>query len=85
MRLKTGMEFVMFASLRNRLQRARNRRKIIKAMGLKRVRIWVPDTRNPKFAEYLRRQAEKMAEADKQDPTIDSFLDAALAENDDWK
>ena len=79
------MEHVMLATLRNRLQLARNRRKVIKSMGLKRVRIWVPDIRSPKFREYCRRQAEKMAEADRQDPNLDSFLDAALAENDDWK
>ena len=83
--MKTALEHVMFASLHNRLQSARNRRKVIKALGLRRARIWVPDTRSPKFAEYCRRQAEKMAQADNQDPAIDSFLDAALAENDDWK
>ena len=75
----------MFTSLRNRLLRARIRRKAAKDLGLRRVRIWVKDTRRPEFKESCRRQAEMMAEEDRQDPTLDSFLDAALAEIDDWK
>ena len=75
----------MFASLRNRLQRARNRRKVIKAMGLKRVRIWVPDTRSPKFAEYLRRQAEAAAVSDNSDEELSCWMDSAVADVDQWK
>ncbi|MGC3874898.1 antitoxin MazE-like protein [Halomonas sp. GXIMD04776] len=41
----------------------------------------MPNTRAPGFAEECRRQSRLAAEADKQDPTLDAFLDAALMKN----
>ena len=75
----------MFASLNNRLQRARMRRKVKKAVGLKRVSILVPDTRSRKFAEFCRRQAEKAAESDQKDDDLSSWMDSAVADHDQWK
>jgi hypothetical protein len=42
------------------------------------VQIWVPDTRQPGFAEACRRQSLAVAAADASDPELISFIDAAL-------
>jgi hypothetical protein len=48
------------------------------------VQIWVPDTRRPGFAAECRRQAAQVAEADQYDFELSDFMDAALADLDDW-
>ena len=42
------------------------------------IQIWIPDTRRAGFAEEARRQSREVAAADRADPTLDTFLDAAL-------
>ena len=37
-----------------------------------------PDVNSPGFAEAMREEGRRLAEADAKDPTIDSFMDAAL-------
>jgi len=44
------------------------------------VEIWVPDTRRPGFAEECLRQSRLVAEADRADPDLANFRDAALAD-----
>lgn len=38
--------------------------------------VWAPDTSAPGFAEEYRREAALIAEADRNDPGLDEFLDA---------
>jgi hypothetical protein len=44
--------------------------------------MWVPDTRNPGFAEECRRQARLVAEADGADADLRGFMEAAWADLD---
>jgi hypothetical protein len=62
----------------------KHRDKLRKA-GLRPVQIWVPDTRRPDFADECRRQCRIAAEADRADGDMEQFMDAALADLDDWE
>ena len=66
-------------------ERVRKSRMALRAKGLRPVQIWVPDTRRPELATECRRQAAMVAEADRQDHEIGSFIDAALADTDSWE
>ncbi len=61
-------------------QRVQRRRDKLRAAGLRPVQIWVPDTRAEGFDEECRRQARLVAEADRKDTDLASFLDAAVAD-----
>ena len=69
-------------------ERVRRHRDAKRKAGFRLLQIWVPDTRNPKFAAEYRRQAALAASI--VDPEEDAFLNAALddlLENDppyDW-
>lgn len=63
--------------------RVQKRREVLRRAGLRPLQIWVPDTRRPGFAEECRRQSGIVAEADKRDADLGSFLDAALDDLDD--
>ncbi|ODT48397.1 MAG: hypothetical protein BGO80_15120 [Devosia sp. 63-57] len=52
----------------------------MRAAGLRPVTIWVPDFDSPEFKERCAQEARLLARADAEDPTIDSFLDAANQE-----
>lgn len=54
----------------------------MRAAGLRPVTIWVPDLTTPAAAAEYRRQSKLLAAADADDPTIDSFLEAAWRELD---
>ena len=56
----------------------------LRKAGLRPVRIWVPDTRRPGFAEECRRQSLIAARADLAEPGIQQFMDDALADLDGW-
>ena len=56
------------------------RRDNLRAMGLRPIQIWVPDTRQPGFDEECRRQSLLVAAADAADPDLDAFMDAALVD-----
>jgi hypothetical protein len=58
-------------------QRVQKRRDALRAAGLRPVQIWVPDTRQPGFAEACRRQSLIVAAADAADQELGAFLDAA--------
>lgn len=64
-------------------ERVRKRREVLRAQGLRPVQIWVPDSRRPGFDEECRRQAVLAAAADRNDPELMGFLDAALEDLDD--
>lgn len=60
-------------------QRVRKRRDAMRAAGLRPVQIWVPDARAPGFDAECRRQAARVAAADRADAALGHDLDAALA------
>ena len=66
-------------------ERVQKRRAALRAAGLRPVQIWVPDTRRPGFAAECRRKAALVAEADRTDTDMQDFMDAALADLDDWQ
>ena len=66
-------------------ERVQKRRDAMRAAGLRPVQIWVPDTRRPGFAAECRRQSALVAKADQLDNELSDFMDAALADLDEWK
>jgi len=58
-------------------ERVAKRRRALRANGLRPIQIWIPDTRVPGFAEECRRQSLLVAEADRNDPGLMAFMDAA--------
>ncbi|QVL50998.1 MAG: antitoxin MazE family protein [Thiocapsa sp.] len=65
-------------------ERVRKRRDALRAAGLRPLQIWVPDTKRPGFAEECRRQSLAVAQADAADQGLMGFIDAALADADEW-
>lgn len=65
--------------------RVQKRREALRAAGLRPVQIWVPDTRRPGFAAECARQAVLVAQADRNDPELDGFLESALASTEGWE
>ena len=66
-------------------ERVKKRRDTLRAAGLRPVQIWVPDTRRSGFASECRRQSILVAQADQRDTELSDFMDAALADLDEWK
>ena len=66
-------------------QRVQKRREALRAAGLRPVQIWVPDTRRPGFDAECRRQAARVAAADRGDDALNDFMDAALTDVDGWE
>jgi len=64
--------------------RVQKHRDALRMAGLRPVQIWVPDTRNPGFAEECRRQSRLAAQADMADTDMLRFMDDALADVDGW-
>ena len=64
--------------------RVQRHRESLRAAGLRPVQIWVPDTRRPGFAQECQRQSRLVAQADRGDPTLEAFMDEALASVDGW-
>lgn len=61
-------------------KRVEKRRQALRAMGLRPVQIWVPDTRRPGFAEECRRQSLAVAQSDRGDHDLQVLLDQALGD-----
>lgn len=59
-------------------KRLRKQTNILRKLGLRPVKIWVPDTRCPGFDEECRRQSMLVAAADAADLDLAAFMDAAL-------
>jgi hypothetical protein len=59
-------------------KRVEKRREALRAMGLRPVQLWLPDVRQPGFAEECARQAQLTAEADRRDADLDALLDDIL-------
>ena len=60
--------------------RVGKRRAALRRAGLRPIQIWAPDTRGAGFAAECRRQSELAAQADRSDPELSVFLDAAPAD-----
>jgi hypothetical protein len=60
--------------------RVERRRAALRKTGLRPIQIWAPDTRAAGFAAECRRQSELVAQADRNDPGLSDFLDAAFAD-----
>lgn len=52
-------------------ERVRKHRKGLKHAGLRPIQIWVPDTRNPSFAEECRRQSQNIAKNPHEKESLD--------------
>lgn len=61
-------------------KRVEKRRQALRAMGLRPVQIWLPDTRGPGFTEECRRQSLAVAQSDRGNHDLQILLDAALAD-----
>jgi len=64
--------------------RVQKHRDAMRMAGLRPVQIWVPDTRQPDFAEECRRQCHLVAQADMTDTDMQHLMDEALADTDGW-
>jgi hypothetical protein len=65
-------------------ERVEKRRNALRKAGLRPVQIWVPDTRRPGFAAECHRQSQLAAKTDLADQELLDFMEAALADTDDW-
>ncbi|WP_416137077.1 antitoxin MazE family protein [Halomonas sp. HK25] len=66
------------AATNNVNRRVQRHRAALRAAGLRPIQIWVPDTRQPGFAEEARRQCAIVAAADAGDRDLQDLMDAAL-------
>lgn len=66
-------------------RRVRKHRDARRTAGPRPARIEVPDTTAPGFTEECRRQTALMAAADRADPALMSFVDAAGEDVGDWE
>lgn len=64
--------------------RVQKRRSALRMAGLRPVQIWVPDTRQPGFAQECLRQSQIASQADTADADMHRLMDAALADVDGW-
>ncbi|MFZ2235960.1 MAG: antitoxin MazE family protein [Dokdonella sp.] len=63
--------------------RVRKHREALRAAGLRPVQIWVPDTRNPRFAAECRRQSLAIAQATEHEADTLRWLEQ-IADTDGW-
>lgn len=68
------------ASPNNSNHRVAQHRLTLREAGMRPIQIWVPDTRGLAFNQKAQEQSRQVAQADSQDHTLDTFLDAALAD-----
>lgn len=66
--------------------RVKKHRAALRAAGLRPIQLWIPDTRKTGFADEIRQQCRKVAEADAADQELDDFMQAALEDiaTDEW-
>ncbi|WP_416139831.1 antitoxin MazE family protein [Halomonas sp. HK25] len=62
--------------------RVKKHRAALRAAGLRPIQIWVPDTRQPGFAQEARRQCAIVAAVDAGDRDLQDFMDGALLDLD---
>jgi Protein of unknown function (DUF3018) len=68
----------------NVAQRVQKYRIHLRASGLRPVQIWVPDVRQPTFAQECMRQTLLVAVNDAGDSTSEDWMNAAAIDVDGW-
>ena len=76
---------VMLWSKYKRIRDSRRHSKAMRAGGMRRIQIWVPDTNRPDFEEICREQVRSVAEANKKDQWLYRWMNATLADTEDSK
>lgn len=66
-------------------ERVRKHRDALRQNGLRPLQIWVPDTRRAGFEDEYRREAVRLAQADRDDASLGLMMDEALADVDGWE
>jgi len=64
--------------------RVRKHRNTLRMSGLRPIQIWVPDTRQPGFAEECRKQSQLVAQIDSTDASMQHLMSNALEDLDGW-
>lgn len=59
------------ASLNRTPDKFRRYRERLRAKGMRRIQLWVPDTSHPRFQEELRRQLHLIEDTDEDRDTLD--------------
>jgi hypothetical protein len=72
------------ATMANVNTRVQKHRDSLRRAGLRPVQIWVPDTRQPHFADECRRQSRLIARADLKDRDLQELMEATLVDVDGW-
>ncbi|MDW7748947.1 antitoxin MazE family protein [Halomonas sp.] len=62
----------------NTNHRVKKHHAALRAAGLHPIQIWVPDTRQPGFAEEARRQCAVVAAEDVGNPELQDFMESDL-------
>lgn len=65
-------------------ERIQKRRLALRMAGLRPVQLWVPDTRQPGFAEECQRQSLLAGQTDQSDTELMKLMDDALLDIDGW-
>ena len=70
------------------IERVRRHRQRLRAQGLRPIQLWLPDTRDPKIVEEVRRQSLLLRDS-ASEREINDWLEAAQADlwvsEDGWK
>ncbi len=64
----------------NTTVRVQKHRNTLRAMGMRPIQIWVPDTRQPAFVAESKRQSKLAADVDLNNQILMSFMHAALVD-----
>lgn len=62
--------------------RVQKRRDALRQAGLRPIQLWVPDTRQPNFAQECRRQSQLVTQSDRHDAALMPLMDEALTDVD---
>ena len=62
--------------------RVEKHRASLRALGMRPIQIWVPDTRQPGFQDECQRQSQLASSCDQQDQDLSRFMDEALSDLD---
>ena len=65
--------------------RVMKHRDALRQSGLRPLQIWLPDTRRAGFEDEYRREAARLAQADRDDASLGAMMDEALADVDGWE
>jgi len=64
--------------------RVQKHREALRHAGLRPIQLWVPDTRDPGFADECKRQAMAVAASDSKDASLEALMDEGLEDLKAW-